>query len=164
MNLSKLDLTVASAGVPSGPPTPINERSNGSRPLNAPKWKTKTCPYWIIGKCTLADDQCKYMHIYDLEKLPECQYKYEKDCPKGDDCIYKHIKDDRPECPYYSRGYCKLCRNSLPNVLLMSRNRFERRNGFKVCALAHKKKDLCPDYMVGFCPKGPKCQFLHPKP
>jgi cleavage and polyadenylation specificity factor subunit 4 len=94
----------------SGTQTPVlGENNDGSSTppvYRDARWKTKTCPFWIIGKCNHAAENCKYSHVYDLEKLPECQYKLEQDCPKGTDCIYKHIKDLRADCPYYLRGFC----------------------------------------------------------
>jgi len=157
-------MTVATGNlnIPSGEQTP--KENSASLPKDF-RWKTKTCPFWIIGKCQLADEDCKYMHVYNLDNLPDCQYKFEQDCPKGTDCIYKHIKDERHDCPYYLRGFCKLCRNSINNIFKMKKLQYERKNnGFKVCALAHRQRHLCSDYMVGFCPKGPKCQDFHPKP
>ena len=79
INISKLDLSVHTweAKIPSEPSTPrLNDDERDATHVN-PKWKTKTCPFWIIGKCTLPSERCKYLHVHDLDKLPECQYKFE---------------------------------------------------------------------------------------
>ncbi len=31
------------------------------------------------------------------------------------------------------------------------------------CSFAHVRKEICKDYMYGFCPEGPECQYAHPK-
>ena len=47
------------------------------------------------------------------------------------------------ECPYYERGFCK----------------FKPIN----CGLAHMFRKICPNYVIGFCPKGPECELEHIK-
>ena len=111
-----MTVPLANINIPSGEHTHNDDSATQPRDI---RWKTKTCPFWIIGKCDHADEECKYLHVYDKDKLPDCQYRYEQDCPKGGDCIFKHIKDERDDCPYYLRGFCRLARNSLPNVVKM---------------------------------------------
>jgi hypothetical protein len=47
------------------------------------------------------------------------------------------------ECPYYDRGMCKL--------------------GIFQCGFGHYHKRVCLNYTIGFCPKGPECEFEHVK-
>jgi hypothetical protein len=54
------------------------------------------------------------------------------------------------ECPYYERGFCKL--HWMNCQLLHSSNGAQ---GFV--------NELCPNYMIGFCPKGPNCELIHLK-
>jgi len=91
--------------VSSGSLTP-NSKSDG----NSRKYKTIVCSYWLSGNCKRSADQCTYLHVMDMAKLPECKYKFEADCPRRESCPYRHLVDERLECPYYKRGFCKLCR------------------------------------------------------
>jgi len=34
----------------------INSKDNSATQPKDLRWKTKTCPYWIIGKCGLSDE------------------------------------------------------------------------------------------------------------
>ena len=52
---------------------------------------------------------------------------------------------------------------SKDSVYAKTKLRFNRNNGFKVCRLNHVREYACPDYLIGFCPKGPKCQLKHLK-
>ncbi len=52
-------------------------------------------------------------------------------------------------CPYYERGFCKL-------------------HWAYQCQFIHRieqgaRIEICPNYVIGFCPKGPSCGLLHLK-
>lgn len=55
------------------------------------------------------------------------------------ECPFKHEKiDDVKPCEWYERGFCKHA---------------------KKCTKGHNPKLICPMFYMGFCPKGPKCEF-----
>ena len=47
------------------------------------------------------------------------------------------------DCPYFDQGFCKL--------------------GSVHCPMSHVQRELCPDYQLGFCPRGPNCHREHIK-
>jgi cleavage and polyadenylation specificity factor subunit 4 len=54
-------------------------------------------------------------------------------------------RGDRQEtCPYFERGFCKVHWFSCPFIHNMN-------------------NEICVNYLIGFCPKGPECEFLHLK-
>lgn len=165
LKMSKIDMTPA--GSFSGASTPKMGISQPVSPKSAmnSKLKTVVCEHWLKGTCKSNDEDCNYLHEYDQNKLPLCKYKYQSDCTFGEMCPCRHEPDNRPDCPYYERGFCKLCKNSAANNFIFDRlkKQHKKANLFKVCALKHKNRYVCSDYMVGFCPKGPKCHNIHPK-
>ncbi len=143
--------------------TPVlgdHDHSHGSdaSPMNsstaATRIKTKVCKFWLRGDCTQEDDQCPYLHEKNPDKTPRCPQVYANMCP-FDDCVYKHVYPANSfNCPYYERGCCTLSKDSFN---AQARRKFKRINGFKICRLNHVREYVCPDYLIGFCPKGPKC-------
>lgn len=61
--------------------------------------------------------------------------------------MYRHVipaGDRRTEdCPYFDLGFCKL--------------------GAQNCPMNHSVKQICKNYMLGFCPWGPSCNREHIK-
>uniref|UniRef100_H3BGK0 Cleavage and polyadenylation specificity factor subunit 4 n=1 Tax=Latimeria chalumnae TaxID=7897 RepID=H3BGK0_LATCH len=106
--------------------------------------KTVVCKHWLRGLCKKGD-QCEFLHEYDMSKMPEC-YFYSKfgDC-NNRECPFLHIDpaSNIRDCPWYERGFCKL--------------------GSPHCKSRHTRRVMCLNYLVGFCPEGPKCKFMHPK-
>jgi cleavage and polyadenylation specificity factor subunit 4 len=133
------------------------------------KRKKTVCVHWLADQCKKGD-RCEFLHVYDPEKIPPCRY-FQKDgtCHKGDKCQFQHTKavsvgggaagargvvagggeagaKERQEfCPYYERGFCKI-------------------HWFS-CPFGHNtdNKELCVNYLIGFCPKGPDCELYHLK-
>ncbi|XP_037666460.1 putative cleavage and polyadenylation specificity factor subunit 4-like protein [Choloepus didactylus] len=105
--------------------------------------KMVVCKHWLRGLCKKGD-QCKFLHQYDVTRMPECHF-YSKfgDC-SNKECPFLHVKPacKSQDCPWYDQGFC--------------------RDG-PLCKYRHVHKVMCINYLVGFCPKGPKCQFAHPK-
>uniref|UniRef100_A0A2K5RBQ8 Cleavage and polyadenylation specificity factor subunit 4 n=1 Tax=Cebus imitator TaxID=2715852 RepID=A0A2K5RBQ8_CEBIM len=82
-------------------------------------------------------DPCKFLHQCDLTRMPECCFYsrvlgFSGDC-SSNECPFLHVKRalKSRDCPW-SPGLCKYC---------------------------HVPRIMCLNYLVGFCPKGPKCQF-----
>ncbi|XP_030683648.1 putative cleavage and polyadenylation specificity factor subunit 4-like protein isoform X6 [Nomascus leucogenys] len=99
------------------------------------------CKHWLRGLCKKGD-HCKFLHQYDLTRMPEC-YFYSKfgDC-SNKECPFLHVKPafKSQDCPWYDQGFCK--------------------DG-PLCKYRHVPRIMCLNYLVGFCPEGPKCQFAH---
>uniref|UniRef100_A0A5F8GQU9 Cleavage and polyadenylation specificity factor subunit 4 n=1 Tax=Monodelphis domestica TaxID=13616 RepID=A0A5F8GQU9_MONDO len=101
------------------------------------------CKHWLRGLCKKSDHS-KFLHQYDITKMPEC-YFYSKfgEC-SNKECLFLHadpafkIRD----CPWYDQGFCKY---SL------------------LCKFRHNRRLLCTSYLVGFCPEGHDYKFTHPK-
>jgi hypothetical protein len=96
--------------------------------------------YWVKGLCNKGED-CSYLHSYIPEKIPVCK-KFQMGQCFNEKCLYIHTHETShlKPCEYYERGFCKL--------------------GL-MCPNPHVEKKLCPDYLIGFCINGPKCEFLH---
>ncbi|CAR27477.1 hypothetical protein ZYGR_0I07520 [Zygosaccharomyces rouxii] len=102
------------------------------------------CKHWLRGLCK-KNDQCEYLHEYNLRKMPECVF-YSKNgyCTQTPECQYLHIDPQSKiaPCEEYTMGFCP----QGPN-----------------CKKRHVKKVLCPRYLTGFCPLGRRdCDMAHP--
>ncbi|XP_027626609.1 putative cleavage and polyadenylation specificity factor subunit 4-like protein [Tupaia chinensis] len=106
--------------------------------------RTVVCKHWLRGLCQKGDD-CKFLHQYDATRMPVC-YFYSKfgDC-NNKECLFLHVKPafNSWDCPWYDRGFCK--------------------DVGPLCKYRHVQRTMCLNYLVGFCPKGPRCHFAHPK-
>ncbi|CCD22636.1 cleavage polyadenylation factor RNA-binding subunit YTH1 NDAI_0A04800 [Naumovozyma dairenensis CBS 421] len=102
------------------------------------------CKHWLRGLCK-KNDQCEYLHEYNLRKMPECVF-YSKNgyCTQTPECQYLHIDpmSKIPRCEDYDVGFCSLGDG---------------------CPRRHIKKIICQRYLNGFCPLGPECDMSHPK-
>mgnify|MGYP003365302641 FL=1 len=102
------------------------------------------CKHWLRGLCK-KNDQCEYLHEYNLRKMPECVF-YSKNgyCTQTPECQYLHIDPQAkiPRCEDYDRGFCV--------------------DGPE-CKKRHIKKSICQRYISGFCPLGLRCDLEHPK-
>ena len=54
----------------------------------------------------------------------------------------------KEECPYYERGFCKLSWYECPFLHNMD---------------VGLNTNICTNYIIGFCPKGPECELVHLK-
>ncbi|XP_024616263.1 putative cleavage and polyadenylation specificity factor subunit 4-like protein [Neophocaena asiaeorientalis asiaeorientalis] len=103
--------------------------------------KMVVCKHWLRGLCKKGD-QCKFLHQYDVTRMPVC-YFYSKfgDC-SNKECPFLHVKPafKTRDCPWYDQGFCK--------------------DG-PLCKYRHVRRIMCINYSAGFCPEGPKCQFAH---
>uniref|UniRef100_A0A8C6BUX0 Cleavage and polyadenylation specificity factor subunit 4 n=1 Tax=Monodon monoceros TaxID=40151 RepID=A0A8C6BUX0_MONMO len=106
--------------------------------------KMVVCKHWLRGLCKKGD-QCKFLHQYDVTRMPVC-YFYSKfgDC-SNKECPFLHVKPalKTRDCPWYDQGFCK--------------------DAGPLCKYRHVRRIMCINYSAGFCPEGPKCQFAHPK-
>ena len=102
------------------------------------------CKHWLRGLCK-KNDQCEYLHEYNLRKMPECVF-FSKNgyCTQSPECPYLHVDPlaKIPRCADYDMGFCILGPN---------------------CKNRHVKKEICQRYLNGFCPLGPSCDESHPK-
>ncbi|CCC67706.1 hypothetical protein NCAS_0A11480 [Naumovozyma castellii] len=100
------------------------------------------CKHWLRGLCK-KNDQCEFLHEYNLRKMPECVF-FSKNgyCTQGAECPYLHIDPQSkiPNCEDYDLGFCPLGQE---------------------CKRKHIKKTLCQRYINGFCPLGPECEQTH---
>ncbi|CAG98156.1 cleavage polyadenylation factor RNA-binding subunit YTH1 [Kluyveromyces lactis] len=126
----------------------IKSCPNGARCPNKhvlPIFQNKiVCKHWLRGLCK-KNDQCEYLHEYNLRKMPECVFFTKNGyCTQSPECQYLHVdhKSQLEECEDYNMGFCP----SGP-----------------ACTKKHVKKVLCPRYLVGFCPLGKDCDWSHPK-
>ena len=113
---------------------------------NEERRKQQVCTYWLKSACRLGK-QCPFLHSYDPDKIPICKYYKENGhCnQEGQGCVYRHPPPDttggagrQQTCPYYERGFCK--NNACPFI-----------------HNAESNWRLCINYLLGFCPDGPKC-------
>ncbi|KAG0438415.1 Cleavage and polyadenylation specificity factor subunit 4 [Dictyocoela muelleri] len=105
--------------------------------------KAVVCKHWLRGLCK-RDIKCDFLHEYNLKKMPECFFFSKYGECSNQECIFLHVdpNSQAKECPWYNRGFCKhglLCKNR------------------------HIKRKMCHNYLLGFCIKGPDCQFAHPR-
>ncbi|XP_039271374.2 cleavage and polyadenylation specificity factor subunit 4-like [Styela clava] len=104
--------------------------------------KAVVCKHWLRGLCKKGD-QCEFLHEYDMSKMPECYFYSKFGRCDNKDCQYQHIDPASKikDCPWYDRGFCK----HGPH-----------------CSKRHKRRVMCINYLIGFCPDGKKCKYTHP--
>lgn len=104
--------------------------------------KSVVCKHWLRGLCKKGDD-CEFLHLYDMEKMPECHFYTNFGECNNEDCKFLHIDPDskKKDCLWFARGFCK--------------------HG-PTCRSRHAKKVMCPQYLCGLCLAGPKCKLTHP--
>uniref|UniRef100_A0A2K6UUI0 Cleavage and polyadenylation specificity factor subunit 4 n=1 Tax=Saimiri boliviensis boliviensis TaxID=39432 RepID=A0A2K6UUI0_SAIBB len=85
-------------------------------------------------------DPRKFLQQCGLPRTPECLLGFSGDC-SSNECPFLHVKPalKSRDCPWYDQGFCK--------------------DGEVLCKYHHVSRIMCLNYLVGFCPKGPKCQF-----
>ena len=134
------------------PPPPIP-----SHPRDREKTLT-VCKHYLRGLCIMGKN-CEFLHEYDLRKFPECwwwgTYGF---CSAGDECLYWHPRERKRDCEDYERGFCRLGERraglfEMKGAMLIKWNWMTGPE----CPRRHVRKTLCPFYMAGFCPDGPKC-------
>jgi len=105
--------------------------------------KSVVCKHWLRGLCK-KNDECEFLHEYDLSKMPPCHFYINFGKCSNPDCLFLHLKNEErvKDCPWYNRGFCK----HGPN-----------------CRNRHVRKQACGKYLAGFCPDGPNCLLGHPK-
>lgn len=119
------------------PDRPLIQSSN----IDESKKHTIVCTHWLKNLCKKGENW-EFLHSYDPSKMPICKYYQNGNC-KNENWQYLHIDArGKTEWPYYARGFCK--------------------NGMG-CKNAHTEKQLCEDYLYGFCIKGPNWEKVHLK-
>jgi cleavage and polyadenylation specificity factor subunit 4 len=94
--------------------------------------------YFAKNAC-LKGDKCTYAH--DLNKpAPDCKTWMKIGLCAKYNCQFEHPEVIKKECPYYSRGFCKLG---------------------PFCPHKHIEMKICMNYMMGFCPLGNQCPENH---
>uniref|UniRef100_A0A8B9R2H2 Cleavage and polyadenylation specificity factor subunit 4 n=1 Tax=Anas platyrhynchos TaxID=8839 RepID=A0A8B9R2H2_ANAPL len=94
------------------------------------------CKHWLRGLCKKGDG-CGFLHSYNVTKRPECYFHAKFGECSIKDCPFLHVDttvDNSRACPWYDRGFC--------------------RNG-PSCKYKHRRRVMCANYLVGFCPEGP---------
>ena len=67
------------------------------------KFRTVVCRHRLRGLC-MKGEQCEFLHQYDEARMPLCRWG--TNC-KIKDCPYRHVaEDDKPECVFYTHGFC----------------------------------------------------------
>lgn len=91
------------------------------------------------GKCKNGD-KCPNSH--DLKSVKRCQLHIDGKCKKGNECKFRHKtiageRFDEKLCPHFILdGVC-----------------------YKNCKYRpHYPKEVCENYLYGFCPNGPNCK------
>ena len=112
-------------------------------PSHAARDRSVVCKHWLRGLCKKAA-QCEFLHVYDVDRMPQCQFYVRDGVCNNKDCQFQHVDPEttRTECPWYERGFCK--------------------HGM-ACRHRHTRRVACQNYITGFCPDGPACAFAHPK-
>ncbi|KAG8505162.1 putative cleavage and polyadenylation specificity factor subunit 4-like protein, partial [Galemys pyrenaicus] len=105
--------------------------------------KQVVCKHWLRGLCKKGD-QCKFLHQYDVSRVPTCYFYSEFGGCNNKECSFLHVNPAGKSwtCPWYDQGFCK--------------------DG-PLCKYRHVRRKMYTNYLVGFCPQGPECQFAHPK-
>ncbi|NXL53436.1 CPSF4 factor, partial [Podilymbus podiceps] len=111
--------------------------------------KTVVCKHWLRGLCKKGDG-CEFLHEYDVAKVPECCFYSKFGKCSNKDCPFLHTDATASTvgCPWYDRGFCR--HGELPGGAGAAR---------PLCKYKHTRRVMCANYLVGFCPEGPKCQF-----
>ncbi|XP_051014944.1 putative cleavage and polyadenylation specificity factor subunit 4-like protein isoform X1 [Acomys russatus] len=106
--------------------------------------KIVVCKHWLRGLCRKGDC-CNFLHQYDHSRMPVCYFHSKFGNCSNKECPFLHEKPapEPQDCPWYDQGFCK--------------------EVGPLCKYRHVQQVMCPNYFTGFCPKGPKCQFGHPK-
>eukprot|EP00069_Balaena_mysticetus_P017924 bmy_11002T0 len=101
--------------------------------------KMVVCKHWLRGLCKKGD-QCKFLHQYDITRMPVCYFYSKFGGCNNKECPFLHVKPafESRDCPWYDQGFCK--------------------DG-PLCKYRHVRRIMCINYLAGFCPEGPKCQF-----
>lgn len=105
--------------------------------------KNVVCKHWLRGLCKKGDD-CEFLHVYDITKMPECYFYSMLNLCTNKECIFLHINpnDKVKDCPWYNRGFCRRGPD---------------------CRLKHIRRVICTSYLNGFCPRGNNCEAFHGK-
>lgn len=120
------------------------------------------CKYWLRGLCMKGEEQCEYLHEYDISKMPKCaHYKLHGVC-NSINCIYSHDKVDSERCNWYDRGFCRkgkylLLVCSYICIYILTFPFFNIFDTGLTCNKKHVKQVVCQLYLTGFCPRGPSC-------
>ncbi|KAI1334511.1 hypothetical protein F5Y15DRAFT_401236 [Xylariaceae sp. FL0016] len=62
------------------------------------------CNFFVRNGYCSNGDECLYLHIDPMSKLPPCPHYDMGFCPLGPNCSKKHVR--RKLCPYYLAGFC----------------------------------------------------------
>ncbi|NXK54006.1 CPSF4 factor, partial [Chauna torquata] len=94
---------------------------------------------------------CDFLHAYDVTKMPECYFHSKFGECSNKDCPFLHIDATAGTagCPWYDQGFCR-------HALLCVAG--------PLCKYKHTRRVMCANYLVGFCPEGPKCKFMQYEP
>ncbi|NXD62074.1 CPSF4 factor, partial [Eolophus roseicapillus] len=126
---------------------------------------TVVCKHWLRGLCTKGDG-CGFLHECNQSRMPKC-YFYSKfgEC-SNKDCPFLHVDASTTGCPWYYRGFCRqgellgwvlgpaYVPYPLKQALLLCM-------AGPLCKYKHMRRVMCANYLVGFCPEGPNCRFIH---
>ncbi len=84
---------------------PVQE--GGSRASSCTSTTCARCPecnFFVRNGYCSNGDECLYLHIDPLSKLPPCPHYERGFCELGPRCAKKHVR--RKLCPYYLAGFC----------------------------------------------------------
>lgn len=121
------------------------------------------CKHWLKGLCK-KNDQCEYLHEYNLRKMPECLF-FSKNgfCNansnnKHEDCPFQHIDPKTGILINKHLGTFPL--NDVENVVSLAAVDEDKSNGGSEDGV----EEECEAYKLGFCYMGPQCKFKHTRP
>lgn len=104
------------------------------------------CKHWLRGLCK-KNDQCEYLHEYNLRKMPECVFFAKNGyCTQAPECQYLHVDPQAriPPCGDFAAGFC-------PSGSSCSKRH-----------IARAPHSICRRYLSGFCPLGARaCPHVH---
>ncbi|CAG8434901.1 774_t:CDS:2 [Diversispora eburnea] len=80
----------------------ICKRGSFCRYVHSTK-KLVVCKHWLRGLCMKGDEQCEFLHEYNLKKVPKCIYYMLFGECMTPDCIYSHEDEI---CDDYLHGFC----------------------------------------------------------
>ncbi|NXK84125.1 CPSF4 factor, partial [Amazona guildingii] len=153
-------------------------------------WPCVCCPFqptggartlvgklWLRGLCTQGDG-CGFLHKCYQSRMPECCFcsmfhsVVPLMAPAGEcsnkGCPFLRVDATTVCCPWYDRGFCRqgeLLGWMMGAAYVPYPPKWEPllRMAGPLCKYKHTRRVMCANYLVGFCPEGPKCRFMHLK-
>ncbi|KAL6942025.1 hypothetical protein ACO0QE_003189 [Hanseniaspora vineae] len=157
------DSTMANQGQQNGCPYHLGCNCPFGKHVISNFYNKIVCKHWLKGLCK-KNDQCEYLHEYNLRKMPECLF-FSKNgfCNANsnnhhEDCPFQHIDPKSGILINKHLGTFPL--NDVDNVITLAAVDESGKTG----AGEDGVEEECEAYRLGFCYMGPQCKFKHTRP